>query len=337
MSNYNYEICLRPVENYFFGGERTFGQAQDEQSNYFAVSNKYPQQTALLGLLRYLLLEHNQWLPLKDHKTEASKAIGDRSFDVKMEATQDFGVIQSLSPLFMKRAEEVFRFTHPLDQLRLSLEEKVEALGANGQTGPLVKPEGFNSKTYYPELLIGDQGDRSVHSDVFLKKEQIGILKQSEKDGFFKQASYHLSKGWYFSFYVHLEGSFVLPEEAKVSFGAEQKQFFVQVKSIKSQDLPSFLKPGEGSDKLTLLSDALVDGSIYEHCRFSLSDTVDFRTVQIGFEGAKFRKDSVKHNLLKRGSILIPKAGQMGDLESALQQNQNFRNIGFNHYFKSNL
>ncbi|MEO1054716.1 MAG: type III-B CRISPR module-associated Cmr3 family protein [Bacteroidota bacterium] len=340
MSNYNYEIRLRPVENYFFGGERTFGEAGDKQRNYFAVSNFYPQQTALLGLLRYLLLEDNQLLPLKDHKAEAASVIGARSFDVTQDVVQDFGVIKSLSPLFLKKEDEVYRFAHPLDQLRLETDTGGEVLGANGQIDDLIQLAGFDVKTYYPDCLVAENGTCVNYDKVFSTREQIGILKQSEKEGFFKQRLCQLSEGWDFVCYGLLEGDFRLSEDTKVSFGAERKQFFVKIKSIESNNLPSFLTPSDGDEKLTLLSDALVDSSIYDHCRFSLSDTVEFRSGKMAYDGAKYSKDeyrSNKHNLLKRGGILVPKDGQMAALELVLNQNENFSNIGFNQYFKSNL
>ena len=55
MSKVTYKITLTPVEGYFFGGETTFGEGQAK--NYFAKSNLLPQETALLGMLRYQILK----------------------------------------------------------------------------------------------------------------------------------------------------------------------------------------------------------------------------------------------------------------------------------------
>ena len=86
-----YRICLTPLDTFFFGGEQTFGQ--DDESNYYAVSNKYPQQTALLGMLRQELLFQNG----KDFSL-----IGDKSFSIDGSST-DFGIIKKLSPIFICR------------------------------------------------------------------------------------------------------------------------------------------------------------------------------------------------------------------------------------------
>jgi len=52
-----YFVEIQPIGFYFFGGERTFNTAKTDKrkkpvSNYYAISNTYPQQTAILGLLR---------------------------------------------------------------------------------------------------------------------------------------------------------------------------------------------------------------------------------------------------------------------------------------------
>ena len=48
-------IQLAPLSDFFFGGEATFGQGQNQ--HYFVRSNPWPQQTTLLGMLRYELLK----------------------------------------------------------------------------------------------------------------------------------------------------------------------------------------------------------------------------------------------------------------------------------------
>lgn len=49
-----YLIKLTPLDKFFFGQKKTFG---DDNVNYVVYSSFFPQQTALLGLLRYQVLQ----------------------------------------------------------------------------------------------------------------------------------------------------------------------------------------------------------------------------------------------------------------------------------------
>lgn len=61
MKNNQYLITLTPAGNYFFGNDRGFGDKTDNPNailNYLVSGLKYPQQTTLLGFLRYELLRN---------------------------------------------------------------------------------------------------------------------------------------------------------------------------------------------------------------------------------------------------------------------------------------
>ncbi|WP_431430010.1 type III-B CRISPR module-associated Cmr3 family protein [Bacteroides hominis] len=56
--NRHYLITLTPMDWFFFGGERTLDDGKS--ADYISYSNKFPQQSALLGMIRYQLLkQHN--------------------------------------------------------------------------------------------------------------------------------------------------------------------------------------------------------------------------------------------------------------------------------------
>lgn len=76
-TNETYFVEIQPIGYYFFGGERTFNTAQTDKykkpiANYYAISNPYPQQTALLGLLRYTMLVMTNMLHAKNHHEKES-------------------------------------------------------------------------------------------------------------------------------------------------------------------------------------------------------------------------------------------------------------------------
>lgn len=122
-----------PLQYYFFGGEQTLGGGNEQ--NYFAKSRSIPQQTTLLGSLRYQLLAENEALRGEKKHGEASKIVGENSFNYKLglgdsEDEKDlkfgYGLIQNLSPLFLMKGEKVY-IPHPKEVTR---ESKVK----NGKT-----------------------------------------------------------------------------------------------------------------------------------------------------------------------------------------------------------
>lgn len=111
MNTTDYLIRLQPVGPYYFGQE-----VKPELGNrnaYFQHSADFPQQSALLGLMRYEILmqlgisldsRHSS----KGDESEARKVIGDSGFNPWTESTPaisreplDFGYIHSLSPIFI--------------------------------------------------------------------------------------------------------------------------------------------------------------------------------------------------------------------------------------------
>src|ERR1035437_2068708 len=110
-------VEIIPTGYYFFGNERTFTTTQKDKygadvSNYFAESNLYPQQTALLGMLRHsLLILYNR---LEASDVDKSEIIGDENFNVLKDSP--YGIINNLSPLVVfKKSENKFLLPAGLD------------------------------------------------------------------------------------------------------------------------------------------------------------------------------------------------------------------------------
>jgi len=48
-----YKITLKPLEPFLFGGDNTFGKIGDkENGTYLVKSRQFPQQSAILGMLK---------------------------------------------------------------------------------------------------------------------------------------------------------------------------------------------------------------------------------------------------------------------------------------------
>ncbi len=94
-----YLIKLKPLTSFFFGGEETFGEGE---VNYSVKSNYLPQQTTLLGMLRYELLAQNGLLGSDPIEKKWAELIGDKSFENSENGyTSSFGAISKLSPVFI--------------------------------------------------------------------------------------------------------------------------------------------------------------------------------------------------------------------------------------------
>ncbi len=104
-----YRITLKPVDKFFFGGDMTFQVAKDKSdeknvfnqrySSYIIQSNFFPQQTSVLGMLRFLILSNAGNTVFKDNKIvdqkEANKLIGRSGFSVN--GNNDYGVIKRIT------------------------------------------------------------------------------------------------------------------------------------------------------------------------------------------------------------------------------------------------
>ena len=101
-----YLITLTPIDKFYFGGETIFKVSSEKKpenmtaedrelktfddtfGSYIVKSNFLPQQTSLLGMLRFLILSNNGDLfsnnRIKQGKhEEAANLIGERSFNLR--------------------------------------------------------------------------------------------------------------------------------------------------------------------------------------------------------------------------------------------------------------
>lgn len=106
-----YLVTLKPVEAFFFGGERTFEfydeNNKKELQNNIIKSSMFPQQTSILGMLRKEILNiegliKENWDYSDSDKEKIKKYIGSESFNINKKE-QDFGIIKKISPVFLAR------------------------------------------------------------------------------------------------------------------------------------------------------------------------------------------------------------------------------------------
>lgn len=344
-----YKFKLTPVGNFFFGTERTFGEGTN--TNYLAKSSYFPQQTSVLGMLRFEFLKQNGQIPITD-KEKAEKLIGKDSFNSKN--VRDFGQILRLSPLFVQSDSEVFY--HSARHKPLISEEKKEfgelmfqnsgqvaysfglkdnKVGSNEITKPIL--ENFNHKTWYKDYFQSfNSSNRLLFKDVFNEHSQIGITKkydgEDKNQAFFKKTSYSLKKGLSFGFWLELKEP-IAWQKTMVFMGAERSTFLLEIEKKDSQWYDSELSIRKTENNtIVLLSDAFLDKSIYQHQFFAMTSLVDFRNFESNLSSnfnKVLSKTNRKLNLVKKGSVLFP--ADFNETVKALQ-NEIFTKIGYNAY-----
>lgn len=201
MSTYLYLIKLTPLDKFFFGQKKTFG---DDNANYFVYSSLFPQQTALLGLLRYQLLQIAGEDVFKDNKIqnedEAGKLIGKQSFSPFAGKKLEFGIIQSLSPVFIiDKKNDEGKEEHFLPVGKRFQKEKEEdpynLLHLSCEVGCPPIFEAYDPKKGLASCWLSSNGTTLLNEeDFFIKDERIGIRKDYEgatnDDAFFCQRYY---------------------------------------------------------------------------------------------------------------------------------------------------
>lgn len=196
---YTYLIKLTPLDKFFFGQKKTFG---DDNANYFVYSSHFPQQTTLLGLLRYQLLQIAGEEVFKDNKIQdehkAGELIGKQSFSPFVKDKLQFGIIQSLSPVFIidkKEKDEKEYFLPVGRRFQKEEEDLYELLHLSCKEGCPPIFDEYKPKKGLASCWLSSNGTTLLNEeDFFTKDERIGIRKDYEgatnDDAFFRQRYY---------------------------------------------------------------------------------------------------------------------------------------------------
>lgn len=353
---YTYLVTLRPTGNFYFGGERHF--SFKGQKNYLVNSNRFPQQTSVLGMLRYELLRGAGLLNGVD-KTAEAHLIGASGFND--ENTDGYGIIQSLSPVFLHEQKS---------------REAYITFGCNRQNGQTITPEPLEGKTYSgtakEEIILlnrysaKDLLDEAVMSpetgkicllnEIFLQPEQTGNQKnnkQNETEALYKQtycrfARYNAAKQpvtWCFAFYLQTSQPFTLSQSLMVQVGGDQSAFIMEYIPAENKLFNTTAITGAEAVQITLLNDAFSNTPLEHLSRAAIAFTADFRYIETtaatkNYHQVSYRKEkdttgnmlrSRKYNLYKKGSVFWVTAAQLADFTNALRQPA-YKTIGYNYY-----
>ena len=362
-----YIIKLIPAGRFFFGGDMTFAvgkQNEDDKpkgakdpyqsyndkfSSYIIASLKFPQQTSLLGMLRFLLLSNdpdafdvsNQKIK---NKEQARNLIGEKSFSVNSDHEENkFGKIRSVGTCFLCKGNEYY-YQAPFDyDWKMGAFEKVEAtLNGKSIRVPVIVngEEAYSSKDGINKYYLASNGSVLKEEDVFLEDSRIGIRKgangKAEDEAFYKQIGYRLKDDCCFAFNVEVD-DIDLTEYSKqlVAVGADSSMFVVKIEEGSFQvSLPdTYQKSGIGWEKVVLLADTYL--SEISLVKYAVCETTPFRFFKTTVDTTKYH---IMHNLNNRSErYSLYAAGSVFFVEDAtafkkcIGTKKEFVQIGYNH------
>lgn len=357
-----YKITLSPKDWFFFGGASTFDNGI--KSSYIAHSDKIPQQTTLLGLMRYLVLKNEELLfsevsqPKQDR---IDKAIGEMSF-LLGQKDQKFGQIIKLSPVFLERkSDSKAFFPVPLAyNYKLSFEEADIYMNGEVKKQLISDNNTFKEKDYCNFQKFYDcEGCVIGEEDIFLTNMQIGITKntdiekeENEKEkGFFKHEMVRFKDDDFcFAFFVKLTDDAKDLKDDFVYLGAERSCFKMKVDKLTNvNDLKQCFftlhpsKPEKG--RIVLLSPTYIGDmdELNSLCDFHWSFITPFRNLAFAKDGKgklnsgkiSYHRGYISYNLLCVGSVLFFHEKNREKIEKLLND-EHMQTIGYNYFDSMN-
>ena len=313
-----YLVTLSPLEPFLFGGDNTFGKLGDEiNGTYLVKSRQFPQQSAILGMLKKEIMTQNnlltrqlkgEWVEPKN-KQKAENLVGVEKFDIFSKSIQNFGKIKNISPMFFIKNDEIFI-------------KKVDIDSFDFEDGVL---EGYKTKIDIYDNFINITTNEKLTSDkIFKPIEKTANKKGGEENSLFKKTSYLLNDNFKFAFYLDCDCDL---KNSIITLGADRSSFKMEVKEDNST-----LNYEDKKAYLTLISDAYITLSLKDNCDFAISSEISYQNLQNqkhAFKHNEFKK-SDKVYLYEKGSVIInPSQALIDDLN-----NKNLQQIGYNIFTK---
>lgn len=311
MPDFTHFIRLTPHDTFFFGGENY--SDEDERAFYFQLSRDFPQQTSMLGFLRYQLLKQNGYLKYEQSgekiqdSHEAALLIGSHSFNPE-DAGIQFGSIEHLSSVFLCDSEGNKYLPYPRVKQWgaremeyhlpvFSSSEKGKAfLMGNTKLETLPDLQNYNPKTDMEWGVKDLEKDGYLNYDAVFEtdmEEQVGIYKAhtlkyrrdkklSERQGFFKLKYRKLKKGWGFGCLVNLSlNNVIFESQPMVIWGKERSAFRMEVNKLTDKSNHPFINtiPDiKGGETLWATGNAKVDlTALYPYCSSVITQEESFR------------------------------------------------------------
>lgn len=308
-----YLVTMEPVGPFFFGEDAIseFGNS----SPYFQRSRHYPQQTAILGLLRYLLLVNNDKLNIPGFSSDPAVAdlIGPTGFPSK----EGYGLIKNISSVYILHEEAssvdaLFMAPHYHEMTYTTFVGKT-GYGSKKVVDTIAELKGYDAKKPVKTYLLGKQGvvpldfDEKEGKGIFRHYEVSGnqkralvyaqggkadILnsdakKKARQDGYYKQkVSCFAKPGYKFACYAQISDDSLQDRTFTVPFGGDRHPFIVKFQSAANPPFePDFSALGYTAAetapcKLVLLSDTYVSEQVLDYSDFGITNSITFRNIR---------------------------------------------------------
>lgn len=349
------KILLKPLEPYFFGGERnqafTDGTNSElsEQNPYFIRSNRFPSQTTLFGLLRYLGIEN----PDPSYRIDPN-VIGAQSYSLF--GDRSYGMIHSISPLLLQDDKGDLYLPAPRNRMAAKWQEDPE------NTAPyhpfthytrvstldgirLLPADDYNEKTAYDGADIINLHDGSLRRNVFLSQIRVGINRRAQRSdsslsGFFKKQYYTLSKEYSFVFFADVADAFPFRANRVVFVGQGRTPLSVKIEKCEE---PNFQYPAvcfSGGLTAIAQSDVFCPGTLAElreRCALVMAELKDHRqfttNAQASNTASRYSKARESLKLIPAGSVFIfTDTNQLAAFRSHMESISKIPSIaGMNH------
>lgn len=325
---------------FFFGGDMTFtlNGKDSENSSYFIKSNRYPQQTSLLGMLRFLILTNAGSDVFCDgkivDKDKAAKLIGKSSFTVgTMDAS--FGAIERITPCFL------------MDEKTKETILPVNAIGKEWKFE--VNENGAINSDYEAKKSCKD-----LDEDVFLSDLRNGIIKtdkHEKKDGgLFKQENLIFNNfdkdgnkihDYKFAFYAEVNENIGLEKYSGqlVSLGADSSVFAITImEDVFKEPTVSTCDKFKG-EYVVLTSPSYLEDADKLNVAFAITKVIPFKFLKTSVDTKSYNRinkainASERYNLYDRGSVFFFKnAEDKQKFIEKLESRVDFKQIGYNYH-----
>ena len=352
----NYTFILKHLKPFFFGGEKsTFDKAEyflqsryfPQQTSALGLVREYILDVAnLLGKTKSHESDCNKYIGSGSFNGQFNQgAIMCLSPIQVVETINTNNTIEITDVLFLSKfdlskinllkinARVDFGFTHAneIDLIGLVAGRKQKIYDSKDKDfidNRFISINNTNNiplSAFYDEDLLAKLGFKKIKEPgVFIENVKSGNTKnyngnsKDNKDCFYKQISYELNKGYSFAFEVSIDEN-IFPKDLSVKnktirFGGRASMFSMTI--IKDKEIQQ-LSSNRNGNSLLLLSDALVDNSVYENITSCITDTLTLRYATTTNAEADYNKrlnreydksrqfGSERKTLLSRGSILI--------------------------------
>ncbi len=341
-------IKITPMEPYAFGTDQKFqypGEKSTGKESYFVKSRAVPEQTTILGMLRFLLLKqkgllHSNFQYNKVEREQMSQYIGPESFRFGKEK-QEFGCIHKISPVFLMDKKGSYYVKNPFHNTEkesgykpIIMSEKL----VETSFGEIRLPEKdeFRAKDGHASGYY-NLSDGSIHKKLFRSMIVPGNRKnnkRSDDDCFFRRELFILEKGYCFAVFVDTDEAF---QADTVSMGMGGCTFLVSGETDREDDLEERVKEAFAGDSEDVWMYALSDLVVQSQPRQLDFERNKIQEVYQTFcivEQKQMRNLETKYYEEKRLQKLKRRKSQLNMIESG---SVFFQNCGLNLYNENGM